>query len=68
MLILSYSNFASFDEIQGLLVGHLQLVDHDFSVQFFNGKHILRVGSTVYHVYLLKILTQLGYFFITLKL
>ena len=66
MLILSYSSFTRFEEIQGLLVGQLTLVDNDFSVQFYKGKTSLE--CRLYHFYLLKILTQLGYFFITLKL
>ena len=41
MLILSYSSFTRFEEIQGLLVGQLILVDQDFSVQFHKGKTYL---------------------------
>ena len=41
MLILSYSSFTIFEELQGLLVGQLHLVDNDFSVQFFKGKTYL---------------------------
>ena len=33
MLILSFSSFTRFEEIQGLLVGQLILVDQDFSVK-----------------------------------
>ena len=41
MLILSYSSFTRFKEIQGLLVGQLTLVDNDFFVQFFKGETYL---------------------------
>ena len=42
MLILSYSSFTRFEEIQGLLVGQLTLVDNDFSIQFFKWKTYLQ--------------------------
>ena len=38
MLILSFSSFTRFEEIQFLLVGQLHLVDQDFSIQFKKGK------------------------------
>ena len=41
MFILSYSSFTRFEEIQGLLVEQLVLVDNDYSVQFFKGKTYL---------------------------
>ena len=41
MLILSFSSFTRFEEIQGLLVGQIILVDQDFSVQFHKGKTYL---------------------------
>ena len=41
MLILSYSSFTRFEEIQGLLVKQLVLIDNDYSVQFYKGKTYL---------------------------
>ena len=38
MLILSFSSFTRFEEIQFLLVGQIYMVDQDFSVQFYKGK------------------------------
>ena len=41
MLILSYSSFTRFEEIQGLLVEQLVLVNDDYSVHFKKGKKYL---------------------------
>ena len=38
MLILSYSSFTRFEEIQGLLVEQVFLINDDFSVHFLKGK------------------------------
>ena len=41
MLILSFSSFTRFEEIQCLLVGQVFMVDQDFSIQFHKGKTYL---------------------------
>ena len=68
MLILSYSSFTRFEEIQGLLVGQLHLVDNDFSVQFFKGKTYLESRFGVIPNIPSRDFNPAGVFIIILKL
>ena len=55
MLILSYSSFTHFEEIQGLLVEQLVLINDDYSVHFKKGIKYFRVVMVSYLIYLIVI-------------